>query len=96
MEKTDKYRFTFRENDITVTAEKHTLIALAQALREAQIEGTWSDLVYKIEYEFDIDGVRSADEESDWDEEYIPSAENGDYSPSSPWLAPGMCEQDFI
>jgi hypothetical protein len=96
MEKTDKYRYTFRENDITVTAEEHTLIALAQALREAQIEGTWSDLVYQIEYEFDIDGVRSADEESDWDEEYIPSAENGDYSPSNPWDAPGMKISDFI
>ena len=96
MEKTDKYRFTFRENDITVTAEKHTLIALAQALREAQIEGTWSDLVYQIEYEFDIDGVRSADEEPDCDEEYIPSAENGDYSPSNPWDAPGMRMSDFI
>jgi hypothetical protein len=96
MEKTDKYRYTFRENDITVTAEKHTLIALAQALREAQIEGTWSDLVYQIEYEFDIDRVRSADEESDWDEEYIPSAENGDYSPSAPWNAPGCSIDMFI
>ena len=38
-------------------------------------------------------------EEPEWDdedEEYIPSAENGDYSPSAPWLAPGMCERDFI
>lgn len=32
----------------------------------------------------------------DEDEEYVPSAENGDYSPSSPWLAPGMSEKDFI
>ena len=28
--------------------------------------------------------------------EYVPSAENGDYSPSAPWLAPGMSEKDFI
>ena len=118
MEKTDQYRYTFRENDITVTAEEHTLIALAKALREAQIEGTWSDLVYQIEYEFDIDGVRSADEECEidrlyhdasedelremgafdnlYDEEYTPSAENGDYSPSNPWDAPGMSMKDFI
>ena len=30
------------------------------------------------------------------DEEYIPCAENGDYSPSNPWDAPGMCISDFI
>lgn len=29
-------------------------------------------------------------------EEYIPSAENGDYSPSNPWDAPGMKMSDFI
>jgi hypothetical protein len=28
--------------------------------------------------------------------EYIPSAENGDYSPSNPWDAPGMSISDFI
>ena len=30
------------------------------------------------------------------DEEYVPSAENGDYSPSNPWDAPGMNIWDFI
>lgn len=28
--------------------------------------------------------------------DYIPSAENGDYSPSNPWDAPGMKMSDFI
>lgn len=56
--------YEFRENDIFVKAEEHTLINLAIALREAQVEGTLSDLVYQIEYEFDIDGVRSEDTES--------------------------------
>ena len=55
--------YTFRENDITLTAEKHHLIDLAQQLREVGIEGTWSDLIYQIEYEFDIDGVRTNDPE---------------------------------
>ena len=50
--------YTFRENDITVSAEKHHLVDIAIQLREAGIEGTWSDLVYQIEREFDIDGVR--------------------------------------
>lgn len=30
------------------------------------------------------------------DEDYVPSAENGDYSPSNPWDAPGMSTKDFI
>ena len=30
------------------------------------------------------------------EEEYVPSAENGDYSPSNPWDAPGMSIHDFI
>lgn len=32
----------------------------------------------------------------DEDEEYTPSSENGDYSPSNPWDAPGMRISDFI
>jgi hypothetical protein len=89
--KVDKYRYQFNENDVEIKAEKHTLIALAKALREANVEGTLSDLAYQIEYEFDIDGVRSEDEEY-----YTPSSTNGDYSPSNPWDAPGMRMSDFI
>lgn len=88
--KVGKYTFGFMENDIYIHAEKHTLIALAEALRKAEVEGALSDLAYQIEYEFDIDGVRSEDEE------YVPSAENGDYGPSNPWDAPGMKSSDFI
>lgn len=32
----------------------------------------------------------------DEDDEYVPSVANGDYGPSNPWNAPGMCENDFI
>jgi hypothetical protein len=88
--KIDKYRYLFQENDIEIKGEKHHLIELAKALREAEVEGTLSDLAYQIEYEFDIDGIRSEDEE------YVPSAENGDYSPGNPWDAPGMSIHDFI
>ena len=62
MQKVDKYRYRFAENDIELIAEEHTLIDLAKMLREAQAEGTWSDLAYQIEYAFDIDGVRGADD----------------------------------
>ena len=65
MQKVDKYRYKFRENDIELIAEEHTLIDLAKMLREANVEGTWSDLVYQIEYAFDIDGIRSEDAETD-------------------------------
>jgi hypothetical protein len=64
MKKVGKYSYMFVENDIQLIAEEHTLIALAKALREAQVEGTWGDLAYQIEYAFDIDDVRSEDEES--------------------------------
>ena len=120
--KVDKYRYQFCENDIDIKAEKHTLIALATALREAEVEGTLSDLAYQIEYEFDIDGIRSKDKECplggditddcadcayscDYHyvngecvrrEDYVPSAENGDYSPSNPWVAPGCSIDMFI
>ena len=30
------------------------------------------------------------------DDDYCPSATGGDYSPSSPWNAPGMSIRDFI
>ncbi len=37
------------------------------------------------------------DFEDEWDEdEYVPSATNGDYSPTCPWNAPGMSIHDFI
>lgn len=62
--KVGKYTYGFLENDLYIHAEKHTLITLARALREADVEGTLSDLAYQIEYEFDIDGVRSEDVES--------------------------------
>lgn len=64
-QKIDKYRYSFQENDITIAAEEHTLIQLAQALREAYVEGTLSDLAYQIESFFgvdDINGTKASDE----------------------------------
>lgn len=55
--------YQFQEHDLFVKGEKHHLIELAEKLREANVEGTLSDLAYQIEYEFDIDGIRSIDEE---------------------------------
>lgn len=44
--------------------------------------------------DFDEDDVEAKYNEDE--EEYVPSAENGDYSPSNPWDAPGMSISDFI
>ena len=52
---------TFTEHDVTVSGEEHHMMELAELLRDA--EGTLGDLRYKIEYEFDIDGIRSSNEE---------------------------------
>ena len=41
-------------------------------------------------------GVDEDEEDYEYEEEYVPSAENGDYSPSAPWRAPGMSVKDFI
>jgi hypothetical protein len=48
---------------------------------------------------FEDANMEDVDEGWEWDEplaDYIPSAENGDYSPSNPWDAPGMSMSDFI
>lgn len=55
--------YEFREHDLVVKGEKHHLVELAEALRNSEVEGTLSDLVYKIEYEFDIDEIRTLDNE---------------------------------
>ena len=46
----------------------------------------------------DVDGADySVKEDNDqYHYHYTPSAENGDYSPSNPWDAPGMKMSDFI
>ena len=88
--------YSFQENAFKVTGEKDDLIYLAKALREIGVEGTLSDLVYQIEWEFDIDGVRSDNDGYFDEDEYVPSSANGDYGPSNPWDAPGMSIHDFI
>lgn len=50
-----------------------------------------ADCAYSCDYHY-VNGECIRREE----EEYIPSAENGDYSPSNPWDAPGMSIKDFI
>ncbi len=45
--------------------------------------------IYHLFEDDDADGVED-------DDDYTPSSTAGDYSPSSPWNAPGMSVRDFI
>ena len=38
------------------------MLELCEYLRYASAEGSWGDLIYTIEYEFDVDGIRSENE----------------------------------
>ena len=53
-------RYRFQEHSLVVEGEEHELRQLAELLRNA--EGTLGDLRYQIEYELNIDGVRSYDD----------------------------------
>ena len=46
------------------------------------------DIWYLVDEELTARGYK--------DDDYVPSATNGDYSPSNPWDAPGMKISDFI
>ena len=59
----------------------------------SEILGISLDKLYEIA---DIDTGDEWDEDDCDNEDYIPSATRGDYSPSNPWDAPGMKISDFI
>ena len=55
--------YRFKEHNLVIEGEKHDILYLAELLREA--EGAVGDLRYKIEYAFNIDGIRSEDAENE-------------------------------
>lgn len=62
-------------------------------------QGNWHDLMWALDADYLDEAIEEVKENFDdviKDVEYIPSAENGDYSPSDPWRAPGMSLNDFI
>ena len=85
------YRVTYTETLV------HTFYVDANNEEEA-------DEVFReksMECEFDFSDGEVAEtgyiiECVDEDDDYIPSSTNGDYSPSTPYNAPGMCIDDFI
>lgn len=52
----------------------------------------------KLEDEYDeyVMDIEFGSDWRDYDDDYVPSSSNGDYSPSNPWDAPGMNIHDFI
>ena len=74
--------------------------------RLEELTTKFKDALYETDEEYANDFVEQEcfESEMEWlgienngeDEEYIPCSENGDYSPSNPWDAPGMSIRDFI
>lgn len=67
--------YEFIEHAMIVRGEAHELIDLAANLRLVEstgreLSGTLSDLVYHIEYAFDIDGIRKSDTEIPYDPDF--------------------------
>ena len=83
------YKVTYTEKLI------HTFYVEADSREEAS--DTFDTYLNHGEVDFSdgclVDSKITIEEE---DDDYVPSAENGDYSPSNPWDAPGMSKSDFI
>lgn len=64
--------YEFKEHLLTLRGEKSDMLDFVNAVRGSGMEGTLSDLAYKIEYAFDIDLVRSTnvEDECSKDEDY--------------------------
>lgn len=67
--------YKFQEHALVIQGEKHDLIDIARAARAIETTGgelstTISDLIYKIEYAFDIDGIRREDAEVPFDPDF--------------------------
>jgi hypothetical protein len=54
--------YEFSEHSLCIRGEKNDILYIAELCKDA--DGTVGDLRYQIEYEFDIDGIRSIDDDS--------------------------------
>lgn len=87
--------------DISKRKQFSTVGELKQLLENCpdntQIVVTGDDYCwFHIEEDESVICLDVEDLEECYEEEYVPSSENGDYSPSNPWDAPGMSVKDFI
>lgn len=89
----ENFRVKTEENYISRARLEELATKFKDALYEADEEYA-SDFVEQECFENEMEwlGIENNGE----DEEYIPCSENGDYSPSNPWDAPGMSIRDFL
>ena len=87
------YKITYKE---TLVHEFYVEASNENEAKEAFEEGLSSG-EFDFSHGYIDDTDYSLEEDDDEDHHhYVPSAENGDYSPSNPWNAPGMKMSDFI
>ena len=81
-----QYSYNINEstNEMTIWEDNCIMCTISDIVDDENARDIFYDVVYEM---------RGIDLEA---KEYIPSAENGDYSPSNPWDAPGMKISDFI
>lgn len=81
-----KYSYSINEhtNEMTIWEDDCTMCTISDVADDENARDIFYDVVYEMR------GIYLPEEE------YTPSAENGDYSPSNPWDAPGMSVRDFI
>ena len=85
-----------------ITSIDDNCYEFSEKLNVIKSSGITADELKMLGFDYVNTWLEDAENEDEWgepdwdDEDYIPSAENGDYSPSAPWLAPGMSERDFI
>ena len=87
--------------DISKRKQFSTVGELKQLLENysdnTQIVVTGDDYCwFHVEQDESVICLDVEDLEECYEEEYVPSSENGDYGPCNPWDAPGMSVRDFI
>ena len=89
----EAYRWNAKEEEISDMLKGYDSMELEHLLQQWAEEYNNANAEDTVEFfERKIEEMYEQEKES----EYIPSAENGDYSPSNPWDAPGMKMSDFI
>ena len=87
------YKVTYKETLI------HTFYVEAENEEEAEMafnEGCMNSMFDFSDGEVDETDYSITEDDDEHHYHYTPSAENGDYSPSDPWNAPGCSISDFI
>ena len=81
-----KYSYSINDvkNTMTIWEDNCVMCTISDIADDENARDIFYDVVYEMR------GIYLPEEE------YVPSAENGDYGPSNPWDAPGMSVRDFI